>query len=201
MSRSQELRKRILSKREAVFPGERLEKSNRIKQTLLTLDLVRASRVVFCYVDFISEVETQSLITDLLQQKKTVAVPLTRVKEKQLIPVSISSVEKDLQPGYCDIPEPGTDVTAKNRIDPQTIDIIILPGSVFDEHGGRMGYGGGYYDRFVSNLAPQAIRIGLCFDLQLQKKIPLEPHDEMMDYIVTETRIIDTNRQHAEEKR
>ncbi len=194
MNRSQELRKRILTSREKLTEKELKEKSERIQQTLLTLDQVRASRVIFCYVDFKTEVETQSLITYLLQQKKTVAVPLTRVEEKQLIPVSISSLEKDLQPGYCGIPEPGTDFTEKNRIDPHTIDSIILPGSVFDEQGGRMGYGGGYYDRFVSNEAPGAIRIGLCFDLQLQKQIPLEPHDEMMDYIVTETRLINTNR-------
>lgn len=201
MSRSHELRKQILTSRDTLSDKELKEKSEQIKQTLLTLDQVRARRVVFCYVDFKTEVQTQSLIDYLLQKKKTVAVPLTLVEEKQLIPVSISSLEKDLQPGYCGIPEPGADFAEKKRIDPQTIDTIILPGSVFDERGGRMGYGGGYYDRFVSNQAPAATRIGLCFDLQLQKKISLEPHDEMMDYIVTETRLINTNRQKAGEER
>jgi 5-formyltetrahydrofolate cyclo-ligase len=65
-----------------------------------------------------------------------------------------------------------------------------VPGSVFDTHCNRFGYGGGFYDRFLSMHAPQAIRIALAFDFQVQRKIDPKPHDEPMDIIVTEKRTI-----------
>ena len=71
--------------------------------------------------------------------------------------------------------------------------MIVLPGSVFDERGGRFGYGGGYYDRFVS-ANPNALRVGFAFDLQIVPKAPLQAHDELLDLVITESRIISGNR-------
>ncbi len=76
---------------------------------------------------------------------------------------------------------------------PQEIETILLPGSVFDERGGRFGYGGGYYDRFLAKV-PKARRIGLAFDLQVVAEAPLQEHDELLDLVVTESRIIRGNR-------
>ncbi len=194
ISSAKELRKKTLSTRSNLGQGEWAIKSEQIKEKILTLKQVQQSKILFCYVDYKKEVGTCSLIEALLEQNKKVAVPLTLVEERRLVPVSVSSLEKDLEAGYCGIPEPKAEVTAVRTIDPKTIDVVVLPGSVFDERGGRMGYGGGFYDRFLANKSPEAIRIGICFDLQLQKQIELEPHDEMMDYIVTETRLIKTNR-------
>ncbi len=113
----------------------------------------------------------------------------TRVKEKRLDAIRITDPETDLVPGYCNIPEPGEELCLRQKADPTEIDLILLPGSVFDKRGGRFGYGGGYYDRFVSS-APKASRIGLAFDLQIIEKAPLQSHDEILDIIITETRII-----------
>jgi len=74
-------------------------------------------------------------------------------------------------------------------IEPNTIDLVIIPGIGFDKTGNRMGHGKGYYDRFLP-LAKKAIRIGLCFEFQIKDQIPTEPSDQKVDYIITEERII-----------
>jgi 5-formyltetrahydrofolate cyclo-ligase len=107
---------------------------------------------------------------------------------KALLPFQIDNPEKDLRPGYCDIPEPDPDRAI--LVPPEKIEIAVIPGSVFDIQGGRLGYGGGYYDRFLVNDAPRALRIGFAFELQLVDKVPLEPHDQPLDILITEKRIV-----------
>lgn len=72
------------------------------------------------------------------------------------------------------------------ELEPASIDVVIIPGSVFDRQGGRLGYGGGYYDRFLAQAAPQALRVALAYELQLVDAIKLQPHDQLMDWLVTE---------------
>jgi 5-formyltetrahydrofolate cyclo-ligase len=148
---------------------------------------------LFMYVNFRSEVETVELIRGLLrQQGMRVAVPLIDASAVSMIPLLIEDPEKDLAPGYYNIPEP--DPRKSLRLKAIEIDAAIIPGSVFDIHGGRLGYGGGYYDRFLVNDAPQARRIGFAFELQLVDKVPLEPHDQPLDILITEKRIVNISR-------
>jgi len=169
---------------------EQRRRSMMIMNRILGMSFFKDAATVFVYVDFRSEVSTRPLITHMLQCGKKVIVPVTLVKERDLLAVSIKDPDTELAPGYCSIPEPIVTIREKQMISPSTIDIIFLPGSVFDERGGRMGYGGGYYDRFVSQKAPQALRVGLSYELQMVKKAPLQDHDELLDYIITEKRTI-----------
>jgi len=99
-----------------------------------------------------------------------------------------------LRPGAFSIQEPDPALCLK--IEPDQIDVVIVPGSVFDKRGARFGYGGGFYDRFLANDAPQAIRIALAFSFQvLDNNIPVKSHDQFMDYIITEKEIIFCNGQ------
>ena len=164
--------------------------SRYIAKKILLLEELVTRNTIFIYVDFRSEVKTHFLITELLRQGKRVVVPLTLVTEKKLLPVAIHDLEKDLVPGYCSIPEPRKEIRASQVVAASEIETIILPGSVFDERGGRLGYGGGYYDRFMASEAPKAIRIGLAFDLQVVDKLFLQAHDQVLDLVVTEKRII-----------
>ena len=132
--------------------------------------------------------ETLPLIRALLADGRNVSVPLTRVQEKRLDIVSLTNPESQLVPGYCGIPEP-KEPKPSELVDPRVLDAIILPGSVFDLRGGRFGYGGGYYDRLLS-MIPGAARIALAFELQVVNMLPLQDHDEIMDCIVTEDRVI-----------
>ncbi len=180
------LRNTILGRRDSLLQAEQVEKSERILANLLKLPVVQESSLLFVYVHFRSEVQTVSFIKKCLQDKKRVAVPVTRVSEKKLQAIRITNVNIDLQSGYCGIPEPNVLLQQTMELDPSTIEAVIVPGSVFDLRGGRLGYGGGYYDRFLAQAAPQADRIALAYELQLIDTLQLEPHDQLMDWIVTE---------------
>lgn len=184
------LRKKTLVARDILSGHDRQTMSLGIIQKVLLLDEIRKRDSFFIYIDFRSEVQTHFLITELLRQGKQVAIPVTLAQEKRLLPVVIHDIKKDLTSGYCSIPEPRIEIRKNQRIAGSEIETIILPGSVFDEHGGRLGYGGGYYDRFMAYEAPLASRIGLAFELQVVDKLTLQPHDEVLDFIVTEKRII-----------
>ena len=183
------LRQQTLALRDELGQALRREKSKQIAASLLTLPEIQQASTLFVYVNFRSEVETLPLIRKFLEDNKQVTVPVTMVAEKKLLAVRITNPNQDLQPGYCGIPEPAPRLWKTNSTNPASIDAVIVPGSVFDKRGGRLGYGGGYYDRFLSLNAPRAIRIALAYELQLVDRIYLEPHDQPMDRIITEDKI------------
>lgn len=189
-----QLRKNILRKRDLISTTEQKMCSAMIMKKIIQMGQFTSATTLFTYVDFRSEVKTAQLMNFMLECNKNVLVPVTLVKEKDLLAVSITDPALELAPGYCSIPEPVTSIREKQAVSPETIDIIFLPGSVFDERGGRMGYGGGYYDRFVSTKAPQALRVGLAYEQQVVERAPLQDHDEFLDYIITEERIVVGNR-------
>lgn len=193
MTISSQLRKDILAARDNLTTGQLIQQSIEVHKNLLNQKEIMDSATIFVYVSFRSEVETLTLIKTFLNLGKTVTVPITRVKEKRLDAIQITDPVTELVPGYCDIPEPRKELCLRQKVTPADIDLILLPGSVFDRRGGRFGYGGGYYDRFVSSI-PRALRVGLAFDLQLVEKAPLQDHDELLDLIVTETTIIRSRR-------
>ena len=189
MSEGKDLRKKILALRDEISSDEQVEKSEVICEKILGFKEIETARNIFIYVNFRSEVITVPLINEFMKKDKVVSVPKTYVQENRMDALRIGDISTDLVPGYCKIPEPRPELLETNITEPQNIDVVILPGSVFDERGGRMGYGGGYYDRFVEKI-PFAIRIGLAFEEQVLSEAPLQPHDELLDYIVTEKRII-----------
>ncbi len=190
------MREKILSKRGRLSREEIKIKSEKILFSLAGLTEIEKSDPIFIYVSFRTEVLTMPFINMILKKGKKVTVPLTMVKEKNLLAVNLTDPEKDLHPGYCGIPEPV--LSTKNYkykcIDPSLIKAVIIPGSVFDYRGGRMGYGGGYYDRFLKNDAPKAIRIGLAFHIQMVDRLDLQPHDQLMDIVITEKETYYCNR-------
>ncbi|MCX5865360.1 MAG: 5-formyltetrahydrofolate cyclo-ligase [Deltaproteobacteria bacterium] len=185
------LRTKILAARDGLPPEERQRKSQAITERLLALPEFSASLRVFSYVSFRSEVETLPLITHCLSRGMTISVPLTLPAEHRLLAYAITDPRRDLAPGYYGILEPAE---ALPLVDPGSIEVVVVPGSVFDARGGRLGYGGGFYDRFLQTAAPQALRIGLAFDLQVVAAVPLESHDQQLDYLITETRTIHVER-------
>jgi 5-formyltetrahydrofolate cyclo-ligase len=184
------LRKKILRERDQLGADDRCEKSRAIAEKVWGLPQMEGWNTLFMYVNFRSEVETLDLIKKCLQHGKQVAVPLVNGANSTMIPLQISDPDMDLKPGYYGISEP--DPRKAPPVEGGEIDAVIIPGSVFDVNGGRLGYGGGYYDRFLQNIAPRACRIGLAFEMQIVDSVPLEPHDQPLDYLVTEKRIITT---------
>ncbi len=194
------LRRRALSLRNSLSPEARTEKSRAITTRLLQLGKIRSANHLFIYVAFRSEVETMPLIQACLASDQCVSVPLTLVAEADLRAIRITDPERQLEKGFCGIPEPAAWWADRAAVEPRQIDVVIVPGSVFDRRGGRLGYGGGYYDRFLSRRAPQAVRIALAYELQVIDRIPMQPHDQYMDLLVTENRVYDCREgDHAED--
>jgi 5-formyltetrahydrofolate cyclo-ligase len=169
----QNLRKKILAGRNQLSQSEVTEKSRMAVKNILGLPAMENWTTLFVYVNFRSELETTALIYRLLDRGKRVAVPLVDAAAVRMIPFLINDPESELRPGYYDIPEPDPEKSVK--VSPAEIDAAFIPGSVFDKQGGRLGYGGGYYDRFLQNEAPQAKRLGLAFEMQVVDKVPVLP--------------------------
>ena len=178
------LRKEILKKRDALAAGEIRYRSDAIARALRGLVDYALCKMPMFYASFRSEVYTHGLIRERLAARLPVSLPVTDVEARELRPRLVTSWEGDLRTGAYGILEP--DPACTRPLDPRDIDLVVVPGSVFDKGCGRYGYGGGYYDRFLSQRAPQALRVALAFDFQVMDAIPLREHDERMDVIVTE---------------
>lgn len=181
------LRRMKLAERDRLAVSLRTEKSRLIRENVLQIDRIKQAKHVMIYVNFRSEVETFALFAALHRQNILTSAPLTVVKEHRLHAFLINDPDRDLRPGYCRIPEPDPGRAAP--VDPAAIDVVLVPGSVFDIHGGRLGYGGGYYDRFLAHDAPQALRVGLAFAMQVVDRVPVLDHDIRLHYLVTEKEI------------
>ena len=181
------LRKRILAVRDALPPERIRELSDRICELALQLQAIRDSAVLMAFLSFGSEVSTDAIIQWAWRQGKGIYVPLCRPGERRIDPYRIESFG-DVEPGHFGIREP-----KPHRQTPQAIgdiDAILVPAVAFDRRGYRVGYGGGYYDRFLPELDPRAVRVGLAFSCQLVDAVPAGTHDIPVDFIVTEEAVI-----------
>lgn len=188
MATQKELRQQILAARDDLPAGEIAAKSAAITEQLFRLEIFRDCRSVMFYAGFRSEVQTVGAMARCLEQGVRLALPLTLLASRGLQPRAVSDLALDLRPGFCGIAEP--DPSRTIAMDPGEIEAVIVPGSAFDLRGGRLGYGGGFYDRFLAREAPQALRIGLAFALQVVAgELPLAEHDQRLDYLVTEEQV------------
>ena len=182
------LRQQILEKRDCLSKEEVTEKSQKIIENLKATKEYRTSSSILFYVSFNNEVSTVELIKELLKNKeKKVLVPYVE-KNNPLLQLSELKSFDELEPKTFNILEPKDELIRK--FDPNKLDLILIPGIAFDLAGHRIGYGYGYYDRFLKKLKSNAKKIGLAFDFQVVEKIAESPHDIPVDYIITEKRII-----------
>ena len=183
-----QLRQTLLAARSALTPEERAAASAEIWRRLTDLPELQAARSILLYLDFRGEIESQPLIEWGIAEGKAVLAPVTVVAERRLIPVRITSMD-DLQTGAYGISEPilreGSEGSGEVYA-PEDIDAVVLPGVGFDRHGGRLGYGGGYYDRFLPRLREDAFKVAVAYEVQVLPNVPLEPHDTLLDALVTE---------------
>ncbi len=187
------IRKKVLETRKALVQSDIEEKSRRIFHRLLAMDVFRQAEYVMAYIDFRNEVSTLPIIHYCLNHDKKVILPITIKSTKQLLLSELKDPAVELQPGAYGIPEPSPKFI--RPFSPQNLNLILVPAVAFDPRGSRLGYGGGYYDRFLSGLAGQVPLLGLAFELQIIERIPSEPTDIPVDCIVTEDRIIDCIRE------
>ena len=151
----------------------------------------RDAKTVFVYSSVHSEVQTQPIIRAAWRAGKRVALPVSVKKERRLVFRLASDLEADLLPGMMRIPEPKASCPRMNL---EEAECIVVPGIAFDRRGHRIGYGAGFYDRFLRQV-PRAPRIGLAFEVQLVASVPHADHDQHMNFIVTERRAIRCRRE------
>jgi 5-formyltetrahydrofolate cyclo-ligase len=186
--RKRRIRQSILSVRRALSEGERLARSRRVWEHVATLACYQRARMVLAYMAFDDEVLTDGLIRQAMASGKQIVLPVVQADRQDLALYVIEDLERDVAPGYCGILEPRPQST--RVVAPERLDLAFVPGVVFDLRGGRLGYGAGFYDRLLSQLPRGISTVGLAFDFQIIPRLPLQPHDIMLEAIVTDSRAI-----------
>lgn len=178
----QELRQQILIRRQGL-PAEEIERASRlICQKIASLPPWKQAKTVMLYFPVRGEVDVRPLIERAWWENKTVAVPYTVPENKHLIPAVVHSFA-DLVPGAYGIPAPRQPFPT---LSPESIDVVVVPGVAYDREGYRLGYGGGYYDRFLAVLRSTCYTVAPAYRWQVVEKIPRTEQDMPVDEIVTD---------------
>lgn len=180
-------RKVCLNRRAALEPEERKAKSLLIQQKLYGLKEFQDAETVMSFLDFRQEVESTAIAELLIEQKKKLVLPRC-AEHGIIIPLVVCDLEADLESGAWGIREPKL---CNEEVDPSEIDLVIMPGAGFDLTGNRIGYGGGFYDRFFVRLNPSVPKIALAFHTQVIEQVPVDKHDSKITILVTEDDVYD----------
>lgn len=186
-NRKQELRAELLERRAALTPEEVAEKSAAVTARVLELPHFEKAQTVMAYADFRNEVQTGGIINAALRAGKRVGLPVADRERKSMTVVRIEHYPDDLESGAYGIPEPRPGLPG---IETGEIDLILVPGVGFDLDGYRIGFGGGYYDRFFRTIRRRTVKVGLAFDFQVRRTVHPDSHDRGVNYIVTPTRTL-----------
>ena len=180
-SRKQELRERAMASRAALGNPARAAASAAIRRRLRELPAVAAASTVLGYAAFGDEVDIDPLLDDLLRAGAKVCMPY--VEGKDLECAAVDRID-DLAPGFRGVREPPAAI--RRPADPSRVDVALVPGVAFDRRGGRLGYGGGHFDRLLGRLGPGATVVGVAYVAQVLDAVPVEPHDRRVDLVMTE---------------
>jgi 5-formyltetrahydrofolate cyclo-ligase len=162
------------------------EASEAICKRLASIASVSFADTIFAYLALADEVDLSPIMKTWIDESRTVGVPLVSWENKTMKAGLLHSLDdKTLEVTRYGLREP----SHRHPIPADCIDAILVPGLAFDASGGRLGRGGGFYDRYLDTSRPPIV-IGVAFDEQIQGEVPLEPHDERMTVVVTQTRTL-----------
>ncbi len=174
-----------LSKRNSLSKKQVEEKSNAIQKLVEELPEFKKANCIMLYYGVSNEVETKGLIEKALALGKRVSLPATNFKKRAMVPREIHSL-KELEETIQGLFEPKT----QKHVEAKEIDLIIIPGVAFDKTGSRIGRGMGFYDSLLRKTSTKIPLVGLCFEENLEEKVPIESHDVKMNIVVTDKKII-----------
>ncbi len=187
LSQKKELRKEAKTYRKSLSENDRLDKSSAIISNLKALKDFQKAEVILMYASLPDEVETLSLIRELTEEdKKSVYCPVTQGDEMEFY--KISSVD-DLKEGNFHVLEPKSLAERRLVLQNDVYYCMLMPGLMFDKKGNRLGYGKGYYDKYLARVFKDVnlITIALSYEAMVKDAIPAEETDWRADYVVTET--------------
>ena len=185
----EKIREEIHSLRENHPVEHAIQKSSIIKEKLFSLPEFKKTGTILFYVSIKNEVKTQEMIVEAIDMGKRVCVPVSDFENKSMEASHIGSMLY-LEKTKFGLLEP----KVSRPIPPEQIDLVIIPGVAFDREGNRVGYGSGFYDRFLPKLRKGAKKIALAYDLQIVEKIPTGENDVSVEKIITEDEIIQCSR-------
>ena len=186
--RKQYIRRSIRAVRRGLSEAERLARSRRVWERVAALSCYQHARVVLGYMAFDHEVLTDGLMQQAMASGKQLVLPMVLGDRQDMALYVIEDLGRDVAPGYRGILEPQPQRT--RAVAPETLELALIPGVAFDLRGGRLGFGVGFYDRLLSRLPRDIPTVGLAFDFQVIPRLPFEPHDMLLEAIVTEHRVI-----------
>lgn len=180
MDEKTKLRKELREKCKALEPAERKRRSHEILKKLFYHPRFVKANSILTYIALESEVETRPLLEEASKEGKKVYVPRMDTASNRIWPIEIFDLS-ELRAGPYGVREPAYDKKRVGNLG--DLDLIVVPGVAFDEEGGRLGRGAGYFDRFLAE-ASRAYKIGLAFEFQIVKKVPRESHDIHVDEVL-----------------
>ncbi len=170
------LRKEIRQLKKAMTEEEILLRSQRLSEKFLKSAPYKNAKTIYGYLPYNQEVRTWDLLKQAMADGKQVAVPKVYGEEMKFIYITDFS---QVETGYCGIPEP----IADGPVAEDKEALVLMPGLAFDTDGHRIGYGGGFYDRFLSD-EPEHPTVALCYDFQIRDNLPVEAFDIPVDEVI-----------------
>lgn len=186
MNKKEELRKYYLDLRENMDRDTVIKASEEIKEKILEMEEVKRAKNIMVYYSYRNEVNTHQLIENLIHIDKEVYTPYCLVEKNEMRISPVKNIKDDLVSGAYGIKEP----RVKENTPADILDLVLVPAVVFSRDGFRIGYGGGYYDRFLAKISEKTITIGLTFDFLLVDSLPVESYDLPVDIIVTDKEVL-----------
>lgn len=182
MTTKKELRQIVKGRRALLTPEEERENSEKILSFLISLPEYEKADQILCYVDYNHEVHTRPILKKALADGKRAAVPRVTGKEMEFFYIED---ETDLEPGHFGIPEPKEGLPAVREADAS---LFVMPGVAFDRAHHRIGYGGGFYDRYLER-HPGLLSAAVAFECQIFDSVPFEAFDKRPQILITEAGI------------
>ena len=179
----------MLTRRDALAPGIVAAAGQGVARRLLALPELAAAREVLAYLPIRNEVDTSLVAERLLAGGKRLLLPRCRKNAPGQLDLGPVSCLEEAVPGHYGILEPPEGCCrAPEAFAP---DVVLVPGVAFDLQGGRLGFGGGYYDRLLAlPMAARAFAVGVCYAFQLLPLLPTEPWDRPVNAVVTELQTV-----------
>lgn len=186
-----ELRTTVRGLLRAMTAGEREAESAAICDRAMSWGPLSEANCVMAYMPMAREVDVRPLIARLLERGTTVCLPRIDWENHGLSPVPIRDPDRDLGPAERGVRQPRADLAPIAASDVQ---IVVVPGLAFDAAGGRLGQGGGFYDRWLANQANHVRTIGAAYACQMVAQVPVTAHDRRLDAVATAETLHTTDR-------
>ena len=184
-ARKQALRQSIIAAREKLPAPERMRQSRAIVGFVCDLPAYRQAQTVLGYLNFGAELAAELWVRQAVADGKRVLLPRVNRASKHLDLFEVRDLQHDVAPGLWGIREPIIERCARFEALGE-LDFILLPGVAFTCEGGRLGYGGGFYDKLLAHLPHQPTLVAGAFALQVVQEIPQESTDRKVEWLVTE---------------